>query len=215
MSVEVSESVPFVSQGRFLRGAGFVVVHAETGDIKTQIDVGTRVGTNRTGGEISVSFETRKPKETHRENVLGAFPEMFNDDTLERVGGDLLTSDGLRSTPDLFFDNEGRPVAYALAVVVFTGSKKEPFRSYNRSESHPYRWMSPEDFLRRTDTRPLARHAVGHLVDTGLIKRKIEEVLDPARPSDRAVPEGFSLNAFYGLREQKRDMIPGRVYRLA
>lgn len=215
MSVEVGEVVHLTSPGGVLRGAGFVVVHAETGDIKTQIDVGSRVGTNRREGQVSVSFETRKPGETRRENVLGAFPEMFDDGTLERLGDDLVTTDNLLSTPDLFFTNDGRPVSYALAVVVFTGAQNNPFRSYNREEAHPYRWMSPKAFLQRTDTRPLARHAVEYLVGEGLLERKVQEALDPTRQIVRAVPERFSLNAFYERRELKQDMRPGREYTLA
>lgn len=202
---------PPSSERRVLHGAGLVVVHADTGMIKTQID-SPRTETSRRGGQVSVAFETRKYGESHRENVLGAVPEMLDDPTLSVVRNKLYTTDGLRSTPDLSFDNDGKPVQYSMAVVVFDESQDTPFNPYDSNEARSYKWMNPNELLDHRDVRPLARHAVSYLSDEGILKKKVEDFYDPEIALDYAIPEGFVIADYYKQRERVRDMEPGVAY---
>lgn len=193
------------------RGVGLAIVHADSGRLWVQRDLGKRAQTGRDDGLLSITFETQKVGEDHRSNVLGALPEVVDDEILPRVRDRLHTTDGLVSTDTLRFDHRGKHIEYAVAVAVFNGSE-EPFSPHVVEEAAPFGWLDPQGFLGRDDIRPLARHAVGHLTDNGILAQKIAEFHDPDYPTELIIPKGFEVAAFHERREQTHDMIPGVLY---
>jgi hypothetical protein len=197
------------------RGAGLAVVNL-AGELWIQRDNKGRARTGRRAGDLSIIFETEKTGEKFDKNVLGALPELVNDRTLSTVASHLVTTDGLQSTSRLYSENDGRPIDYAIAVVVFDGDPHGTFAEpFDVEEASPVGWMSTEQFLSSPAVRPLARHAVTYLDQRGILTQKIVEYHDPEHPKKLVIPRGFVVSDFYHQRESVRDMEPGEEYSFA
>lgn len=206
-----SYTLPQTDRTAATRGVGLAIVHADSGRLWVQRDLGKRAQTGRDAGLLSITFETQKHGEDHRNNVLGALPEVVNDAILPTVRDRLHTTDGLVSTDPLQFEHGGKSIEYAMAVAVFNGPE-EPFSPHVVEEAAPFGWLDPQGFLGRDDIRPLARHAVGYLTDNGILGQKIAEFHDPDYPTALVIPKGFEVAAFHERREKTHDMIPGVLY---
>lgn len=201
-SVE-SQSTGFELRLRQLRqGTGIVVVNLNE-EIWVQRDRESRPETGRVAGLPSVIFESKKPGETQRDNVLGGLAELINDVSVKEVSKNLLTTDKLQSTPILVFEKENKVIEYQVAVLVFDGVRDKKFEPFDR-ETEPIGWMTVDRFLEQ-EVRPLAQHAVVYLRDEKLLKKKIEEYHE-----GKGVPvvdQGFSVELFYKEREGQEDKV--------
>lgn len=184
------------------KGVGLVVVNLNE-EIWVQRDRESRPETGRKAGLPSVIFESKKPGETHRANILGGLVELINDSSIKDVSNNLLTTDRLQSTPLLFFEQDDKVIEYQVAVLVFNGAKEKKFEPFD-TETEPIGWMTVDSFLEE-EVRPLARHAVVYLRDENLLKSKIAEYNE-----GKGIPvidKDFSVELFYKERERQEDIV--------
>lgn len=202
-----------------IRGVGLAVINP-SGELWIQRDKQDKAFTDRRAGDLSIIFETRKRRkrmpgqESHRRNILGALPELVDDETLPMVQDDLLTTDRLRSTPVLSFTaSSGTVINYVVAVGILAG-QSDAFNPtpYDSEETEPVGWMSPDEFLGNTNVRPVARQAVAFLQENGIIEEKLAQYDNPLSPKRHIVPRRFSVSEFYRQRERGHDMVPGKIY---
>ena len=166
------------------RGIGLAIVNRE-GQVWVHRDSTSRTQTGRRAGDLSIPFETQKREESLEHNVLGAVPEVVDNNTLSLLAQHLYTTDNFRSTRELYYRNGGKPIHYRVAVTVFGGDPGIYFTKPHDNEANPYGWMYPEELLGREDLRPLARHAVSYLHNNGIIDVKLAEYLHPHPPFRR------------------------------
>ncbi len=202
-----------------LRGIGLAVVNP-LGELWIGRDTVSKDLTERHVGDLSIIFETRKRRkgqkmESHKRNVLGAVAELVNDTTAEQIKGAFVTTDRLRSTPELTFTtSSGIVIQYVVAIGVL-GMPPEQFDPQPLdNEIIPVGWMSPEDFLASRNIRPAAAHAVEYLHTHGLIDQALSRYNSRWHPNRRIIPRGFSVSEFYEQREKEHDMKPGVPYSL-
>ncbi|MGH7204085.1 MAG: hypothetical protein ACREHC_06595 [Candidatus Levyibacteriota bacterium] len=194
------------------RGIGLAVTNL-SGELWIQQDISGREQTGRKAGQLSIIFETGKPREPVQNNVLGAVSELANDGTLHVVRNNLVTMDGLQSTPRLYSANEGRPIDYSIAVVVFNGDNPDAMYNLEPHDAHetvPVGWMSPTDFLslETEHVRPLARHAVGYLEAGGTIGRTLEDYRKNPDRREQVIPPWYNVSEFHQQRERVGDPVP-------
>lgn len=192
------------------RGIGLAVTNLE-GELWIQQDQQGRDRTGRRKGDISIIFETEKDGEPTRSNILGAMSELTSDRTLHIVKDHLYTTDGeeLQSTPRIFSSNEGRPIDYALAVVIYDGNPNamHNLEVHDKDETTPVGWMTLQDFLASNGVRPLARDAVSYLEANGTIQQKLEAF---GQPKNRrlVLPPDFVVSEYHKRRERSADSAP-------
>lgn len=193
-----------------MRGVGIAVVNT-AGELWVQRDLQDKPRTGRRRGDLSIIFETQKPGEAHRSNVLGALSELINDATVSQVADRLFTLDGYQSTPRLVFGNNGSAISYVTAVTVLDTPHFAPV-PHDADETEPVGWMHPAVLLMQHNIRPLARHAVGYLHDNAIIERTLAAFRDAQHPRELVIPSGHSISEFHQQREQEQDMVPGIPY---
>jgi hypothetical protein len=205
-----------------MRGIGFMVVNPQ-GEIWIQRDKRSKEQTGRNKGDLSIIFETQKSsgkrrrRESHKRNILGAIPELVNDETLFMIKDKLVTTDGLRSTPELTYtSNSGTVIHYIVAVGVL-GTPSDHFdpEPFDSGETETIGWMRPEELLAQDKVRPAARQAVSYMQDYGVINKVLTRYHSPLHPNNRIIPRGFGVAKFYEEREQAQDMVPGVFYSVA
>lgn len=195
--------------GERLTGIGLVVAHAETGKVWINRDRKSKPVTGRRAGDYTIPFETRKLGESSNANVLGALPELFDDETLPR--NNLFTTDNLQSTEVLTFPHGETLIDYSLAVVIYNGPKEVSFRPYDELEASPVGWKSPQEVLAKNKVRLLARHALVFLGENNVIEQKMDEFRNTHKRAPVVGPD-FIISQQYAMREQGQDMMPTRAY---
>jgi hypothetical protein len=210
LSVEQSRRYDTVQAPAAKKGIGLVIVNQDR-QLWVQQDLGSRAQTGRTDGQLSIPFETQKVGEPHWSNVLGALPEVFDDETLRPVAPRLYTTDTYQSSPMRQYLGNGPAIEYSLAVAVYDGPE-DLFRPGMTEEAQPFGWMTPGEMLAMDNVRPLAYDAITYLQEEDVIKQKLAEYRDLRHPVELFVPEGFVLSEFHAQREEVRDMTPGVAY---
>jgi hypothetical protein len=193
-----------------IRGIGLPVL-SPSGELWVQRDLRKRQRTGRREGDLSIIFETEKPGESHRSNVLGAVSELVDDATLPQIASRLYTLDGLHSTPRMTFGSNGSAISYVTAVTVLDNPHFNPI-PHDAEETEPVGWMSPAVLLSHDNVRPLAQHAVSYLADNGIIDRTLAAFRDPQHKRELVIPSGHVIAEFHRQREEIQDMVPGRAY---
>lgn len=196
-----------------IRGVGLAVINPD-GELWVQRDLQSKERTGRRKGDLSIIFETGKSGESHQNNVLGALSELVNDSTLPQIQDKLVTVDGLRSTPQLTYGQNGSAISLVAAVTVLPHHDFHPV-PHDNHETEPVGWMSPAVFLLQENVRPLARFTVSYLEEHGIIDQTLARYYTPEHSIEFVVPEGHNISEFHRQREEVHDMVPGVLYQVA
>lgn len=193
---------------------GIVIVHTDSGEIWVNKDAKDRPETGRIAGQKTIPFESVKPGETQRENVLGGLAEIFDDTILPEVSGHVVSMDKkMRVFPDpITFEDDYGSFACPMTVLLYNGLATVRFKPLDTKEAEPFGWMPVDDFLGESDVRSAARVTVTALQEKGIITKKLKAYHREPLYRRRVIPEGFSMRRFYDQREKKVDSGPIAVY---
>lgn len=138
------------------------VVVSKDGRLLVGVEQMTKPATEKQKGQISIPFETLKPKELDLEGgfVSALLTEITTNRSMENLRGRMSSAgviDQLEVAPDVWV---------ATLLLRYDGdSSKMPFSAPHPEEFSDLRWMSVKSFMASPNVRPYAIPVMGRVLD--------------------------------------------------
>ena len=159
--------------------------------------------TDKRRGDISIPAETRKIGETREKNLLGAFAEFCDDQSLPYLREHLFMAEGVFRQRGININGN----LVDVSALIYDGSLDHPLNPLNRTEVAPNKWLTRPQIKSEIRVRSVLTQALDIDEREGLTVRMIDlynqnrGILKPVFPQDFT-----TLEEFYRTREILTDI---------